>query len=250
MEDKIKLRFYIKACTFLLLTLICNFYDDKRISYTCSNEKNNIDIKLFARNYRLLAKNKQGTCSNIVWIKEEIPNNAEYKKYIPNNEKVYKEKNKTRNECSLNNLRNYGEYRRSKFSLHNRENSYSKKRMLDKIYYKNKVRDIINADFKFLRKNILQELKGLCASCSLIMLSGAIYLFLKFIKIGDLSTLKSSFIEFRIGNGTIVVLILGLIVLIALIYIGRKIFRDVKLTYKKCELNNTAYPSFRKVFFL
>ncbi|KAI4838025.1 hypothetical protein MKS88_003448 [Plasmodium brasilianum] len=138
MEEKCKLHFYIKICTLFLLTWTCYFYNNMRIYNECLNEKNYNDIKLVTRTYRLLAKHKQGRRSNIVSIKVKKPNNREYEKEgMYNNEKVYKGKNKPLNERSLNIAVEYGQSRKNRSYLCNRENSCSGKRILDSMYYKN-----------------------------------------------------------------------------------------------------------------
>ncbi|KAI4836257.1 hypothetical protein MKS88_004045 [Plasmodium brasilianum] len=250
MEGKNKLPFYIKICTFHLLTWICNFYIDQRNSYNFLNKMNNIDIKLVTRTYRLLGKRKWRTCSYNTLIKEEIPNNVEYeKKDMYNNEKLSKGKNKILKEYSLNNSQDYGQSSISKSSVRNRENSYYGKRMLDKIYYKNKVKDSINADFMFLKKDILHKLGALCFLFIFIATFAILILGYRLFRI-YMAKKTTTVSQFSLHPTSTGLLLLGIIVIPLIIYIGRKLITNVKLTYKKCELNNTAYPCFRKVFFL
>ncbi|SBS99026.1 hypothetical protein PMALA_066810 [Plasmodium malariae] len=55
------------------------------------DEKNPTDEKSCERKYRLLANHKKEKCLNIMWKKEDIPHNGEYKKKpIYNTERVSK----------------------------------------------------------------------------------------------------------------------------------------------------------------
>ncbi|SCN12417.1 Plasmodium exported protein, unknown function [Plasmodium malariae] len=247
MEEKNKLPFYIKICTLLLLTWICNFYNELSIYYKCL-DKNNDNIILFTRIYRLLAKHKQEKCSNIAWMMEEKQNNGGYeKKFKYNNENVLKGKNKMRNECSLDNAQSYGQSRRSKSSARNRENSYFNKRLLDKIYYKNKVRDATIADFKFLYRDISKKLYMIWALFSFIVLYATSLLLIKYLVSEKILQID---IKFPYSLDLICLLIYGIIAVGAMIYLGRKVLRNVKFTYNKDDINNTAYPSSRKLIFL
>ncbi|KAI4839060.1 hypothetical protein MKS88_002576 [Plasmodium brasilianum] len=249
MEEKNKLPFYIKICTLLLLTWICNFYNELRIYYKYL-DKNNDDIILVTRIYRLLSKHKQEKCSNIAWMMEEKQNNGRYeKKFKYNNENVSKGKNKMRNECSLNNARSYGQSRRSKSSARNRENSYFKKRLLDKIYYKNKVRDAAITDFEFLHSDTKKKLIMIWALFSFIVLFGISLFSIKYLISGK--TLKSAIsVSYDMQPSSICLLASGIIAVGAMIYLGRKMIRNVKFTYIKDNIYNSAYPSSRKLIFL
>ncbi|KAI4840220.1 hypothetical protein MKS88_001578 [Plasmodium brasilianum] len=251
MEEKNKLHVFFKIRTLLFLTWICKFYIDMSIYNKFLNEKNHANIKIVTRNYRLLAKHKQGRRSDMMWKKEEIPNNREYeKKPICNNEKVSKGKNKLRNECSLNNARDYGKYKKCKSSGGNIENYYFGKRMLDKIYYKNKVRAAINSDFEFLRKDILLKLNVITVLFIFVVLYALAVILYRYFSLKDNTRLEVLLNNFNLHDTSIALLVIAIIVIPVVIYIGRKLIRNVKLKYKKCEINNTAYPSFRKVLFL
>ncbi|SCP03017.1 Plasmodium exported protein, unknown function, pseudogene [Plasmodium malariae] len=250
MEEKIKLLFYFKIITLLLLIWICNFYNYMVIQNKYLDKGNYIDEKVWTRTNRLLAKHKYGKCSNIVWIKHEIPYNGEYeKKDMSNNEKVSTGKYKLLNECSLNNKRDYGKSGRSKSSARNARNSYFGKRMLDKIYYKNKLRAAINSDFNFLRKDISQKVVMLTVLYSFTIIFALLIFILRyiFLKKGEQFGISNSL---NIHSTSIALLVIAIIVIPVMIYIGKKMLCNVKYIYKKCEINNTAYPSFSKVLFL
>ncbi|SBS99774.1 Plasmodium exported protein (Pm-fam-a like), unknown function, partial [Plasmodium malariae] len=123
------------------------------------DKKDVIDEKLYTRNYRLLAKYKKEKYSNIVRTKEDILNNGYYEmKHICRNGKVSKKKNKLPKVSTSNSLGDYKQTEKSKFYEYNKVNTYNRKKMLDKIYYKNVLEYSKNADFSS-GKNVVDIMK-------------------------------------------------------------------------------------------
>ncbi|SCO92865.1 Plasmodium exported protein, unknown function [Plasmodium malariae] len=250
MGEKNNFGFYIKVFTVFLLIWIFNFYNDKSIYYKFLNEKNHIDIDLNTRTYRLLAKRNQGKYSSIVCIKEDIPNIVEYeKKIISNCKKVSRGKSKIINECSLNNTEVCKQARTSNYFVPNQEKSYLKKKNLDKIYYKNKVRDTTKSDFKFLRNDLKLKVGMICIFSIFIVLTGILLFVLKSVLSMENSEFKLC-LKYFLNPSTWGFLILALIVLSTMIYLSRKIVMYIKSIYTKIEINNTSYPPLSNVVFL
>ncbi|SBS93065.1 Plasmodium exported protein (Pm-fam-a like), unknown function [Plasmodium malariae] len=220
-----------------------------RIYNECLNEKNYNDIKLVTRTYRLLAKHKHGRSSNIVSIKVKKPNNREYEKEgMYNNERVSKGKNKPLNEHSLNVAVEYGQSRKNRSYLCNRENSCSGKRILDSMYYKNKVKYSTNSDFKFLKDSIKGKGSTLCALLGFHGLIGIILIILvdrKFLE----SITFDIYEKFGLNSISLGFGILTFIVILAIIYLIKIIIKFVQIIDKKREILNTAYPPFHKDFY-
>ncbi|SBT85580.1 fam-l protein [Plasmodium malariae] len=88
MERKIKTLLFFKIYAFVFLSWICHFYiymsKQNKYLVECYNHHR----KIYARNYRLLAKYKQDNDSIIVCLEEEIPNRVNDKKNISNSEKL------------------------------------------------------------------------------------------------------------------------------------------------------------------
>ncbi|SBS98219.1 Plasmodium exported protein (Pm-fam-a like), unknown function [Plasmodium malariae] len=137
------------------------------------------DIKIVTRSYRLLGKHKQEKCSDIVYIKGDIPTIREYRKLNTyNSTKVTKGINKKQNECSLYNAGGYEYGERSKNSVHYGRNSKLGKRKFDKIYYRNTLRNSTIADFKFLRDVTKQKAVLICILMSFHAIIGILLSFL------------------------------------------------------------------------
>ncbi|SBS95954.1 Plasmodium exported protein (Pm-fam-a like), unknown function [Plasmodium malariae] len=114
-----------------------------------------IDEKNDIRICRLLSEYKQAKDSNITWLKRDIETIEDYgKSGISNNSTVEKGKSKKPIQCSLNSAGQYGQTKKSKSSVYNKGNLHFEKRVLDKIYYKNKVKNFMKADFLFLKNDI------------------------------------------------------------------------------------------------
>ncbi|KAI4833788.1 uncharacterized protein MKS88_000208 [Plasmodium brasilianum] len=199
MKRKFKLLFFIKIETFIFLTRMCQYFckylDEKEIS----------DKKSCTRTYRLLAMHNKEMCLNSVWKKEDILNNGDYeKKHISNNKRVSKGKNKLRNECTSINSRAYKQAWKSKSSVYNSVNTYSGKRMLDKIYYKNVLVGVALAMLIYL----LYDSLGSISTIDLLKYFGSLY-------------------------------ILWIIVLVRLFYILRKTANHKELLHLKSKMNFT-----------
>ncbi|KAI4834093.1 uncharacterized protein MKS88_000236 [Plasmodium brasilianum] len=86
MEQEIKTFLFKKISTLIFFCWICNI-DTYSSTHNKSLNKLYSHRKLYARNYRILAKYKQDKDSCIVCLKEELPNMVYDKQDISNNEK-------------------------------------------------------------------------------------------------------------------------------------------------------------------
>ncbi|SBT85598.1 Plasmodium exported protein, unknown function [Plasmodium malariae] len=219
-----------------------------RINFKAYFDRKNSDNKgLVERTYRLLVKHKHKKYSNIIWTKDKIPNHEEYpKKYTFNNEKVCKDKNKYPNKRLLRNSGRHEQSRKCKYSTCTERQKHFKKRILDKIYYKNKLWNTTNSDFSFLRnsiklkQNVLYTLPFFPIIVGIIL---AVIIFLKYIP----NTYSNEISFFWYDLTMIGFSIFSFIFIIVMIYIFKIIVKNVKLLHKKHELHNTAYSSAHKV---
>ncbi|SCN12005.1 fam-l protein [Plasmodium malariae] len=93
---------FIKILTFILLTWICNFYNDMNTLNKYLDERCSFRRKLNSRKYPLLAQYKQGKDLCIANSKEEIPGNEVIKQNnISNNKKGANGKHKQSCRSSL-----------------------------------------------------------------------------------------------------------------------------------------------------
>ncbi|SBT00697.1 Plasmodium exported protein (Pm-fam-a like), unknown function [Plasmodium malariae] len=233
---------------FIFLIWICYFDNDTSI-YNEYLYKNYIaDIKIVTRSYRLLGKHKQEKCSDIVYIKGDIPTIRECQKLNTyNSKKVTKGTNKKQNECTLNNSGGYENGGRSKNSVPYGRNSQLGKREFDKIYYRNTLRNSTIADFKFLRDATKQKAVLICILLSLHAISGILLSFLipyKKLSTGEIAISKVWNFGAIVGFS-----ILTYIVILSFIHLFSLIAKYIKIIHKKREINNTAYPSLSKVFY-
>ncbi|KAI4837022.1 hypothetical protein MKS88_003489 [Plasmodium brasilianum] len=179
MENKINLFFFIKIAVIIFLIWIYRF--NSEVSNFCKylDKKDVIDEKLYTRNYRLLAKYKKEKYSNIVRTKEDILNNGYYEmKHICRNGKVSKKKNKLPKVSTSNSLGDYKQTEKSKFYEYNKVNTYNRKKMLDKIYYKNVLEYSKNADFRFIKKFIQRKNMAIFALYILHLAVGVLHVIL------------------------------------------------------------------------
>ncbi|SBS95178.1 Plasmodium exported protein (Pm-fam-a like), unknown function, partial [Plasmodium malariae] len=156
MELKIKSNLFINIVMFILLTWISHFYSDVSIFNYPLEQKNKICKKSDIRNYRILARYKQGIGSNAVGLKGKIPNNKEY------------ENNKQSHVCPSINVGGHDRSNESKSSVNYRRNAYNKKRLVDKIYYINKVRNSVNLDIENLRRSVHNKYILFFAFCAML----------------------------------------------------------------------------------
>ncbi|SBT85625.1 Plasmodium exported protein, unknown function [Plasmodium malariae] len=241
MEQTIKLPYYIRICLFILLSCIFHFHHDMSAFNKYLAGRKNIDETLNTITCRLLANYKQEKGPIIAWMKKDMPAVDEYSNMCAsNNGKVEKGKNKRTNQCSLNNTVEYGHTKINKSSVYSRRNLHFEKRLLDKIYYKNKVRHFTNADFLFLKNDIKVNKSFICAITIyhlLVLIVGAVLLLYKYNDLEKISTLEWQ------GGLCLLSSICVFIVILIMIYIHRQILKYGKIRHIKSELHNTAYPS-------
>ncbi|SBS94597.1 Plasmodium exported protein (Pm-fam-a like), unknown function, partial [Plasmodium malariae] len=168
-------------------------------------------IKLDVRLCRMMAAHKKEKHSNIKCIKKKMKNNREYK-----------------NEESSNN--------KTAITVKNRK--------LDKIYYKNLVSYMANADFKYLRKSMKKKVFQICVLASFHILLGILLIVLE--KLNYLNVLK---LFDPLHLSTLGFVIFMYIVILSMFYFYKKFQTYIKLTRIKDDIYNTAYPSFRQVGF-
>ncbi|KAI4833987.1 uncharacterized protein MKS88_000287 [Plasmodium brasilianum] len=247
MEENFKLLIFTKTFMFMLLTWIFHFNDDLGNFYTYFYKNYSFDGKLCTITYRLLAKHKQGKCSNTKWINEVIPNNGKYKqKDTYNSEKITKRKSIRIDKCSPKCGENYKLPKRNESSMYIRGNLYCKKRIFDKIYYKNIVRNEAIEDFKFLKESIKVKLFGIFILGSFHILVGIALLVLR--KLKYLDVIDSVFpISGHSVLSAMLFLILTFVVEAAILYLNKKVLKYIKTLEKKSDIHNTAYPSLHKV---
>ncbi|SCP02992.1 Plasmodium exported protein, unknown function [Plasmodium malariae] len=241
MEQTIMLPYYIRICLFILLSCISHFHHDMSTFNKYLAGRKNIDETLDTITYRLLAKYKHEKGPIIARLKKDIPTINEYSKMcVSSNGKVEKGKNKRTNQCLLNNIVEHGHTNINKSSVYSRRNSHFEKRMLDKIYYKNKVRHFTNADFLFLKNDIKVNKSFICAVTIyhlFVSIIGSVLL---------LCTYKNLQFKFTLDWGLglgILGCICVFIVILIMIYLHRQILKYGKIRHIKSELHNTAYPS-------
>ncbi|SBT85576.1 Plasmodium exported protein, unknown function [Plasmodium malariae] len=207
MEQNFVQYLLIKTAVFILLFWICHFNNDMRSPY--DNRK--FIIKFDVRLCRMMAVHKKEEHSNIKWIKMEMKNNGEYKK---------KESSNTNTAITVKN------------------------RKLDKIYYKNVVSYMANADFKYLRKSMKIKVFQICVLASIHILLGILLIVLG--KLNYLDVLK---LFGPLHLSTLGFVIFMFIVILSMFYFYKKFQTYTKLTRIKADIYNTAYPSFRQVGF-
>ncbi|SBS99568.1 Plasmodium exported protein (Pm-fam-a like), unknown function [Plasmodium malariae] len=206
------------------------------------------DIEIVTRSYRLLGTHKQEKCSDIVYIKGDIPTIREYQKLNTYNSiKVTKGINKKQNECSLYNAGGYEHGGRSKNSVHYGRNSKLGKRKFDKIYYRNTLRNSTIADFKFLRNVTKQKAVLICILLSFHAISGILLSFL--IPTDTLRNGKIVISKLWNFGATVGFSTFTYIVILSFIHLFSLIAKYMKIIHKKREINYTAYPSLSKVFY-
>ncbi|SBT85799.1 fam-m protein [Plasmodium malariae] len=110
MDQKIKMLFFIKISTFILLTWIFHFNSELSTFNKSINKNYKPSKKLDTRSYRILRKYKKENNSNNVFLKKMFVNNGENNEGdISNNEKCRKGKNKQSNRSLLNKAQYYTE---------------------------------------------------------------------------------------------------------------------------------------------
>ncbi|KAI4840800.1 hypothetical protein MKS88_001035 [Plasmodium brasilianum] len=236
MKQKIKSLLFFKISTFILLTCICHFINDACIFNKFLDQKHDADRKSVTRTCRLLARHKKEKDSQFACLNEGIPNNRVY------SEKRETEKMKQYNESSLCNARGNAQFRKTRSSVQRARCSSFEKRLMDKIYYKNKVRNTRNLDIKNLKEMVRNNyflffafftvLAGVALIVSyftrdlgFVMNVGIKNFFIRISEVGVLSTFT-------------------FIVLLAFIYMFRKVVKNYGILKFKNKLYNTRFPSF------
>ncbi|SBT85956.1 fam-m protein [Plasmodium malariae] len=108
MNQKIMLFLFIKISTFILLTWIYDFYSEQSTFNKIINKNYNLSKKLDTRNYRLLARYKLNNHSYNVCLKKKLEDNeANKQRYLSNNGRRIKEKNKQSSRNLLNKAQYY-----------------------------------------------------------------------------------------------------------------------------------------------
>ncbi|KAI4839916.1 fam-m protein [Plasmodium brasilianum] len=156
MKQKINSLLLIKIVAFILLTWIYCVNKDMNTYNKSINQCYKLGRKLDTRNYRLLAKCKKNKNSNMVWLKEDIPNIVEYEKNdMSNNEKWAKGRKGQSDRSILNKAQyfievvdyNNGMFDGKHFHF---EKKWIKKKDFDNFIEKNKrIRDIALKKIKF-----------------------------------------------------------------------------------------------------
>ncbi|SBT85709.1 Plasmodium exported protein, unknown function [Plasmodium malariae] len=234
--------FYVEIAIFIILTWIYHINSNVNLYNNSLDKNDNIYKTLYTRTCRFLEEYGQKKGSNIVWIKGDIPTIEEFEKlYPPNNAKVKKERYKHPNGCSLNNAVGEKQRRKNIFSVYKGADPYFQKRTFDKTYFKNKVRDFTNEDFKFLRNKIeLKEALFYVISIFfvpiILILNVIIFLDCVFNVKNSVTTWTNSYC-FSVGF-----VIFTFIVMAAIIYIYSKIVKYDKFALIKNKLNNTMFP--------
>ncbi|SBT88030.1 Plasmodium exported protein, unknown function [Plasmodium malariae] len=233
--------FFFKILMFTFLVWICLIIHDVSVFNKSVYENYKFDRKLYEKSCRLLAKNKQKKCTYIKWIKEEIPNKIECKKKnLYNNKKEAINKNKQSKEYSLKNAGFHEQYRIDKNVVRTGGNLCFKKSNFDKIYYKNKVRDTANADFKYLRKCMKKKVLDICTLSGFYILLGILLLVL-----GKCKYIRNIIVLKKLNLLTVLLVIFMFVVILSMFYFYRKFQKYEKLTCVKSDIYNTAYPSLR-----
>ncbi|KAI4841372.1 hypothetical protein MKS88_000613 [Plasmodium brasilianum] len=234
MEKKFKLFFFIKIVVIIFLIWIYRFNSEVCNFCEYLDEKDVIDEKLYTRNNRLLAKYKKEKCSNIVWTKEDILNNGDYeKKHICRNGTISKGKNKLPKVCTSNSLGDYKKTEKSKYSEYNKVNTYNRKKMLDKIYYKNVIEYSKNADFWFIKKFIQRKNKAIFALYIFHLVVGVLHVLLFYYLMNSEKTVV------YIMKMLIPLYILWFIILVRFFYNLKETEKYKKLLHLKCKMNYT-----------
>ncbi|SBT88050.1 fam-l protein [Plasmodium malariae] len=136
MERKIKTLLFIKIYAFVFLSWICHFYiymsKQNKYLVACYNHHR----KIYARNYRLLAKYKQDKDSIIVCLEKEIPNRVNDKKNISNSKKLLSREKKQSNGSFPINVRGHKKNMKNKSCIFlTKQHSHMEKKIFKELDY-------------------------------------------------------------------------------------------------------------------
>lgn len=193
-------------------------------------QKNKICKTSDIRNNRILARYKQEIGSNRVGLKRKIPNNKEY------------EKNKQSHACLSINVGGDDRANENKSSANYRRNTYNKKRLVDKLYYINKVRNSVNLDIENLRRSVHYKyilFIAFCATLAILAMILSYYLRNE----ESLIQLFSGVIAVSVAEVT-VFSAFNFLTFFTFIYMFWKVGKKYKIRNLKSKLNRTKYPIF------
>ncbi|KAI4840321.1 hypothetical protein MKS88_001039 [Plasmodium brasilianum] len=158
MEKQIKSLSFIKFVTFVLLSWIFHFHTCVSTHEKSLNECYNNRKKLYTRYYRLLAKYKQIKDSNIVCLKEDIPNGNNDKKDICSNEKRNTETMKQSNGSPLYNVKGHKQSMKNKTCIfETKKYSNLEKKIFKELDYEDFLRNNRTISNKVYKKIILKK---------------------------------------------------------------------------------------------
>ncbi|KAI4838055.1 hypothetical protein MKS88_003478 [Plasmodium brasilianum] len=138
----------------LLFVKITAFSRRSKSLVECYNKRR----KLYGRNYRLMAKNKQDKDSSILYLKEEIPNGVNYIKDIFNNEKCTSGKTKQSNGSSQRNKRVHKKNMKNKSCIfETKKYSHLEKKIFKELDYVDFLKNNRTISDKIYKKIILKK---------------------------------------------------------------------------------------------
>ncbi|SCN12540.1 fam-l protein [Plasmodium malariae] len=158
MKEKITFLFFKKISIFILLSWICHIN-----TYTSRHNKSFFECdkhlsKLYARNYRLLAKYKQDKDSSIVCLNEQIPNGVNNKIAIANNEKYAERKKEQSNGILPTNARSHRKDTKSKSCIfETKKYSHLEKKIFKELDYADFLKNNITISDKIYKKIIFKK---------------------------------------------------------------------------------------------
>lgn len=192
-------------------------------------QKNKICKKSDIRNNRILARYKQEIGSNGVGLKRKIPNNKEY------------EKNKQPHACLSINVGGHDRANENKFSANYGRNTYNKKRLADKIYYINKVRNSANLDIENLRRSVYYKYILFIAFCTTLAILAMILSYY----LWNNKSLIQLFSGAIVSEDELTFFsVFTFMIFFTFIYMFWKVVKKYKIRKLKSKLNRTKYPIF------
>ncbi|SCN12010.1 fam-l protein [Plasmodium malariae] len=165
MEKKVKLLLFFKIYSFIFLSWICYLYNYRVMHNKILPKCYTNHQKLYARNYRLLAKYKKDKASSIVCLKEWIPNGVKDKKDIYNNDKWATEKRKLTNGNLSQGARVHKKDIINKSCIfETKKYSYIERKIFKELDYENFVKNNRTISNKVYKKIIRKKLGSLLRS--------------------------------------------------------------------------------------
>ncbi|KAI4841545.1 fam-l protein [Plasmodium brasilianum] len=165
MEKKIKLLLFFKIYSFIFLSWICYLYNYRVMHNKILPKCHTNHQKLYARNYRLLAKYKKNKASSIVCLKEGIPNGVNDEKDIYNNDKWATEKRKLSNGNLSQGARVHKKDVINKSCIfETKKYSYIERKIFKELDYENFIKNNKTISNKVYKKIIRKKLGSLLSS--------------------------------------------------------------------------------------